>query len=169
MGITLRQSCERLSKRALMMNGRHAHARQMQRAKREQKRLRTCLCRVIRDIERKLVHQQTTAEDTRLRRLLEISKRSHAQQRHDKNRVYSVHAPEAECIARGKVHKPYESGVKAGVVSTGKESFVVGMKSFPGNPYDGHTLTASLEQVHKLTGIAPQEAYVDRGCVEDMG
>jgi hypothetical protein len=30
-------------------------------------------------------------------------------------------------IAKGKVHKLYESGVKAGVVSTGKESFVVGM------------------------------------------
>ncbi len=98
-----------------------------------------------------------------LKRLLEIAKRIHAQQRHDKNKVYRVHAPEVECIAKGKVHKPYEFGVKVGVVSTSKESFVVGMKSFPGNPYDGHTLTASLEQVHKLTGIAPKEASVDRG------
>ena len=145
------------------MNRRYAHARQMQRAKREQKRLRTYLGRVIRDIERKLGHQSTTVEDTRLKRLLEIAKRIHAQQRHDKNKVYSVHAPEVECIAKGKVHKPDEFGVKVGVVSTSKESFVVGMKSFPGNPYDGHTLTASLEQVHKLTGIAPKEAYVDRG------
>lgn len=165
MGIDLRQSYERVSKHALMMNGRYAHARQMRRAKREQKRLRTCLGRVIRDIERKVVSQQTQAgqEHPRLKRLLEIAKRIHAQQRHDKGKVYSVHAPEVECIAKGKAHKPYEFGVKVGVVSTSKESFVVGMQSLPGNPYDGHTLKASLQQVQKLTGIAPEEAYVDRG------
>lgn len=165
MGIDLRQSYERLSKRALMMNGRYAHARQMRRAKREQKRLRTFLGRVIRDIERKVASQPTEArqEHPGLKRLLEIAKRIHAQQRHDQGKVYSVHAPEVECIAKGKAHKPYEFGVKVGVVSTSKESFVVGMQSLPGNPYDGHTLKASLQQVQKLTGIAPKEAYVDRG------
>ncbi|BCT69125.1 IS5 family transposase [Nitrosospira sp. NRS527] len=164
-GIDLRQSYERVSKRALMMNGRYAHARQMRRAKREQKRLRTCLGRVIRDIERKVVLQQTEAgqEHAELKRLLEIAKRIHAQQRHDKGKVYSVHAPEVECIAKGKAHKPYEFGVKVGVVSTSKESFVVGMQALPGNPYDGHTLEASLQQVKRLTGIAPKEVYVDRG------
>ena len=53
--------------------------------------------------------------------------------------------------------------MKVGVVSTSKESFVVGMKSLPSNPYDGHTLQASLEQTQRLTGIVPKEAYVDRG------
>ena len=160
-GVELRQNYERLSKRALMMNGRYAHARQMQRARREQKRLRTYLGRVIRDMERKVGDVQ--AEHPKLHRLLEIAKRIHAQQRQDKGKVYSVHAPEVECIAKGKAHKPYEFGVKVGVVSTSKESFVVGMKSLPGNPYDGHTLQASLEQAQRLTGIAPKEAYVDRG------
>jgi len=77
--------------------------------------------------------------------------------------VYSVHAPEVECIAKGKAHKPYEFGVKVGVVSTSKENFVVGMKAFSGNPYDGHPLSASLEQVHKLTGIVAREVYVNWG------
>ena len=165
MGIGLRQSYERVSKRALMMNGRYAHARQMRRARREQKRLRTCLGRVIRDIERKVASQQIQAgqEHSRFKRLLEIANRIHAQQRHDKGKVYSVHAPEVECIAKGKAHKPYEFRVKVSVVSTSKESFVVGMRSLPGNPYDGHTLKASLQQVQKLTGTAPKEAYVDRG------
>ena len=160
LGICLRQSYKRLSKRALMMNGRYAHARQMQRAKREQKRLKTYLGRVIRDIERKLDQQ---AMHPRFKRLLEIANRIHVQQRNDKNKVYSVHAPEVECIAKGKAHKPYEFGVKVGVVSTSIDNFVVGMKAFPGNPYDGHTLSASLEQVHKLTGIVAKEVYVDRG------
>jgi len=147
--IVLRQSYDCLSRRALMMNGRYAHARQMQRAKREQKRLKTYLRRVIRDVERKLDQQAT---HPKLKRLLEIAKRIHAQQRNDKNKVYSVHALEVECIAKGKAHKPYEFGVKVGVVSTSKENFVVGMKAFPGNPY---------EWTHAF-GIAGAGSQIDR-------
>ncbi len=166
MGMDLRQSYERLSKLALAKNGRYAQARQMKRARREQKRLKTYLGCVIRDIERKLAARSAQAgpqEVARLCRLLLIARRIHTQQRHDTGKVYSVHAPEVECIAKGKAHKPYEFGVKVGVVSTSKESFVVGMKSLPGNPYDGHTLKESLEQAQRLTGVATREAYVDRG------
>ena len=165
MGIKLRQSYARLSKAVLARHGRYAHARQMQRARREQKRLKTYLGRVIRDIERKLAAAPAQTEQgyPRLKRLLELGLRIHAQQRHDKGKVYSVHAPEVECIAKGKAHKPYEFGVKVGVVSTSKESFVIGMQAFPGNPYDGHTLKASLVQTQRLTGIVPKEVYVDRG------
>jgi IS5 family transposase len=159
MGIPLRQSYERVSKLALAKNGRYAHARQMQRARREQRRLRTYLGRVIRDIERKLPEEHAA----KMNALLNIAKRILTQQRHDRGKVYSMHAPEVECIAKGKAHKPYEFGVKVGIVSTSKESFVVGMQSLPGNPYDGHTLSASLAQVERLTGVLPKEAYVDRG------
>lgn len=158
-GIPLRQSYERVSKLALAKNGRYAHARQLARAKREQRRLRTYLGRVIRDIERKLPQ----AHVAHMNKLLEIAKRILTQQQHDRNKVYSMHATETECIAKGKAHKKYEFGVKVGVVSTSRESFVVGVKSLPGNPYDGHTLQASLDQVERLTGRLPQEAYVDRG------
>ena len=158
-GITLRQSYERVSKLALAKNGRYAHARQLRRAKKEQRRLRTYLGRVIRDIERKLPEEHAT----KMNKLLEIARRILTQQRHDKGKVYSMHAPEVECIAKGKAHKPYEFGIKVGVVSTNKESFVIGMKSLPGNPYDGHTLKTSLAQVERLTGTLPREAYVDRG------
>lgn len=40
---------------------------------------------------------------------------------------------------------------------------IVGMQALPGNPYDGHTLTGQIEQVERLTGIAVERAYVDRG------
>ena len=165
MGIDLRQSYERVSKHTLMMNGRYAHARQMQRARREQKRLKTYLGRVMRDIERKVAAGpiQGEQEHSRLTRLLQIARRIHTQQRHDKGKVYSVHAPEVECIAKGKAHKPYEFGVKVGVVATSRESFVIGMQALPGNPYDGHTLKASLAQTQRLTGVILREAYVDRG------
>ena len=93
MGIELRQSYRRLSKVALAKHGRYAHARQRQRARREQKRLKTYLGRVIRDIERKAGagQEELKQKSARLASLLEIARRIHAQQRHDKGKVYSVH------------------------------------------------------------------------------
>ena len=126
-----------------------------------QKRLRTYLGRVIRDIERKLADQPQWSE--RFARLLPIAKHIHAQQRSDNNKLYSVHAPETECIAKGKAHKRYEFGVKVSIASTSSDNFVVGMTALPGRPYDGHTLRQAIEQVTALTGITPKEAYVDRG------
>ena len=100
-------------------------------------------------------------------RLLGISGRIHSQKRiraeGDAPKIYSVHAPEVSCIAKGKAHEQYEFGNKVSVASTSKESFVVGMKSLPGNPFDGHTLKAAIEQVTSLSGVMPKEAYVDRG------
>jgi len=157
--IELRQSYTRVGKWALAKQGRYANAQQMKRAKREQRKLRTYLGRVIRDIERKADATQLA----QLARLLELAKRIHQQQRGDHGKVYSVQVPEVECIAKGKAHKRYEFGVKVGIVTTSKESFVIGLQALPGNPYDGHTLKGSLEQVVRITGHLPTEAYVDRG------
>ena len=81
----------------------------------------------------------------------------------DPPKLYSVHVPEAERIAKGKAHKHYEFGVKVGIVSTNKESFVIGAKALPGNPYDGHTLKACIEQAERVSGVKSKEAYTDRG------
>jgi len=76
---------------------------------------------------------------------------------------YSFHAPEVECISIGKVHKKYEFGVKVGITVTHKSNFVLGARSFPGNPYDGHTLESCLEQAEILSGTRAKEAFVDLG------
>lgn len=165
LGVTLRQSYERVGKAAFVRSQRYAHARQINRAKAQNRKLRTYLGRIIRDIERKTQSADTRTE--RMDKLLEIAKRIHGQPRKrsegDPPKLYSVHAPEVECIAKGKVHKQYEFGVKVGIVSTSKESFVIGAKSLPGNPYDGHTLEACIAQAQRVSGIQPKEAYTDRG------
>ncbi len=92
-----------------------------------------------------------------------MAKRLLKQKRTDKNNIYSVHAPETECIAKGKAHKRYEFGVKVSIATTNDSGCVVGMRSYPGNPYDGHTLEDQLEQVEILSDIKPTHAYVDRG------
>ena len=156
--IKLRQSFPRLGKKALAQQGRYSHARQMKRAAKETRRLKTYLGRVMRDIARK-----TPKPDAELARLLALAERIHTQQRHDKQKVYSVHEPEVECIAKGKVHKKYEFGNKVGVVTTSKDNWIVGVEAYHGNPYDGHTLKGAIEQVKRLTGWTPKEAFCDMG------
>jgi IS5 family transposase len=88
---------------------------------------------------------------------------SNAYQRHDKNKVYSVHEPEVECIAKGKAGKPYEFGNKVSVAVTSRGGWLVGARSFTGNPYDGHTLAAQINQVGNMIGDRVAEAHVDMG------
>lgn len=160
-GVELRQSYRRLSKHALFMQNRYRHARQLKRARRTLKKLKVYLGRVVRDIERKIVGDSKLQEGFRSR--LELAHRLLVQQRTDKNKLYSLHAPEVECIAKGKAHKKYEFGCKVGVAVTSKDNFVVGAQAFHGNPYDGHTLKASVEQAERLAGFTANEIFVDLG------
>ena len=68
-----------------------------------------------------------------------------------------------ECISKGKARTPYEFGVKVSIATTLKEGLVVGMRSMPGNPYDGHTLAETIEQVGILADRAPMTVIVDKG------
>lgn len=85
------------------------------------------------------------------------------QQTKDKNKLYALHAPEVECIAKGKAKIPYEFGVKVSIVTTLKERLVVGARSMPSNPCDGHTLHEALEQAEIPPDIKPEMVFVDRG------
>jgi IS5 family transposase len=139
-GIALRQSYERLGQSALIMQGRYSHARQMKRSRREQKKLRIYLGRVIRDIRRKC-----SEPDENLATMLERSQRIFTQNRNNKNKLYSLQSPEVECISKGKVHKKYEFGGKVSLVSTSRDNWIVGVQAVHGNPYDGHTLKEALD------------------------
>ena len=160
-GVPLRQSYCRLGVQALMKAGRYLHARQGKRAKREIKRLKTYLGRVYRDIVRKIEIRPEIKPVFESE--LGLASRLLSQERHDKNKLYSLHAPEVECIAKGKAHKKYEFGVKVSVATTNRDNFVVGMLAEHGNPYDGHTLSRALDQVRKITGEAVKRCFVDRG------
>src|SRR5437868_14495982 len=161
-GSELRQSYRRVGKRALQKQGRYAQAQQLKRAGKETRKVRTYLGRVIRDIQRKAATSAPEL-DQQLAQYLERASRIYQQQRADKHKLYSMQAPEVECIAKGKEHKKYEFGCKVSVVTTSKRGWVVGFEALHGNPYDGHTLKAAHAQVAKLTGVTPQEIFVDKG------
>lgn len=156
--VKLRQSYARLGKSAMMRQGRYAVARQGKRAQQQTRKLRTYLGRVIRDIERKL---QPLPD--RLSELMEVAKRIHQQQPKDTGKLYSVYAPETECIAKGKAHRRYEFGCKVVMVTTNQSNWIVGIKAVHGNPYDGATLRDALIQTEQLTRVVPRQAFVDKG------
>jgi transposase, IS5 family len=161
-GITLRQSYARVGKAAEAQAGRYAHAKQYRRMQREIRKLRTWLGRVIRDVQRKAEAAGSEISGA-LKTKLELAQRLHQQRRDSKNKLYALHAPEVECIAKGKARTPYEFGVKVSMAVTANEGLVVGMRSMPGNPYDGHTVDSQLEQVGILTGHTPKIVLADRG------
>jgi transposase, IS5 family len=158
-GVRLRQSYVRVGRRAIVKQSLYAAAKQHNRARKQTKQLRTYLGRVIRDIERKLVEIPEG-----MRTLLENAKRIQQQQQKDSNKCYSIHAPEVECIGKGKAHKKYEFGCKVALATTATSNWIVAIAACHGNPYDGATLTATLMQVQRVTGVEVEEAVVDRGC-----
>jgi IS5 family transposase len=133
------------------------------------KRQRTILGIVIRDVRRRLLVTAAAGNASALASLnmwLERAERIRTQQRQGKSKLYALHAPEVECIAKGKARKPYEFGVKVSVAITHKQGLVVGARSFPGNPWDGHTLAEQIEQSTILLediGVKPRQVVVDLG------
>lgn len=156
--IPLRQSYVRVGKRASIQAGRYAHAKQFRRMNRELRRLRTFVGRMIRDIRRKMRNK-----DAMLESLLTKAERIRTQQRQDKNKLYSLHEPEVQCISKGKAHKRYEFGQKISVATTNRSNWFVAAELCEDNPYDGHTLAATLRASESNTGVAVRGAYVDKG------
>jgi transposase, IS5 family len=165
-GVVLRQSYERVGKRALIAHQRYAHAKQFKRAKRALKSLRTYLGRVMRDIKRKIRGDE--AKEGLFRRMLFLAERVSAQRQNQRGKkVYSLHAPEVECIGKGKPHRPYEFGVKVSIATPISRSkggqFIAHVKALPGNPYDGHTLASVIPEIEAQTGANLLRLVSDRG------
>jgi IS5 family transposase len=165
-GVGLRQSYARVGKIALIEHQRYAHAKQFKRARRRLKKLRTYLGRVMRDIGRKIKGNDVLR--TKFARLLSLAARVHEQQQHQRGRkVYSLHAPEVECIGKGKPHRPYEFGVKVSVATTLTHAkggqFVAHVQALPGNPYDGHTLATVIPNMQAMLGNTLERILADKG------
>jgi len=100
--------------------------------------------------------------DEQLQNLLDVGTKIFHQKKKDKNKTYSVHAPEVECISKGKAHKRYEFGCKVSVAATSRGGWFVGAMAVHGSPYDGHTLAGALSQIERIAQ-RPQHVFVDRG------
>src|SRR5256884_1327177 len=167
LGVELRQSYTRVGKFALIRHQRYAHAKQFKRANRALKTLKTYLGRVIRGIDRKIADHLWLKEMV-FKNILSLARRVRDQKPRQRGpKVYSLHAPEVECIGKGKAHEPYEFGVKVSVATTLKHSkggqFVAHVQALPGNPYDGHTLAEVIPAIEKLVGTMIERLHLDAG------
>jgi IS5 family transposase len=162
-GIAYRQSYRRVTKHLLLQIGRHLHAKQMKRAKKKIKRLKTILSRVYRDIRRKL---QDKKELINLFHplLIKTDKLLYADPK-SSQKIYSIHESEVQCISKGKARVRYEFGCKVSLVITHKQGLVLSSQALSGHPYDGHTLKASIIDAEQRSGHKIKRATVDKGYV----
>jgi transposase, IS5 family len=129
-GVKLRQSYARVGKFALIKHQRYAHAKHY-------------LGRVIRDISRK-IEGNGWLEQMVFGRILPLARQVREQtQRQRGPKVYSLHAPEVECIGKGKAHRPYEFGVKVSVATT------------------GHALATVIPEIEALVGNTIERILAD--------
>ena len=168
-GVRVRQSYLRVSAHARREAARLIHGRGHKQAMAHLRFIRIRLGRLIRDITAK-TKPEDRGPGTRLATVLERATTIHAQafgKKPEGGKLYAFHAPEVECIAKGKARVRYEFGVKASFAVTNARcpggQFVLGAQVRPGLAYDGHTLKDQLAQVTRITGAQVQRAYVDRG------
>jgi IS5 family transposase len=177
-GIACKQTYAKEGKTLRRKAGGYAHAKQFKRLRKTVKRQHTILGVIMREVRRKLDAGQVAVAASGapanepdspkalsdLAMWLQRAECIRTQQRNSKSKLYGLHAPEVECISKGKARNPYEFGVKVSLVVTHKQGLMVGAPSLPGNPYDGHVLSAQLEQKSNLLqdfGRSPKQVIVD--------
>lgn len=160
-GLKLRQTYARIGKHAAFNAGRYAHAKQFKRMRKEVKKLKNYLGRTVRDIERQI--KDSLDFQTAFTELLSKSKRLLSQDKKSKNKLYSLHAPEAYCISKGKAGKPYEYGCKVSLILTHKQGLALSSQALHENQFDGHTLGSSLKKAEENSRVLIDQAFVDKG------
>jgi IS5 family transposase len=121
---------------------------------------------VIRDIRRKIAGDERLKE--RFATLLALAHRVRFQDHRQRgHKVYALHAPEVECIGKGKARAPYEFGCKVSIATPATKpkggQFVLHAKALHGNPFDGHTLGPVIADLEQLTGVETRRIHVDKG------
>lgn len=134
--VDLRQTYARLAPRLALQVGRHVHAKQFRRMRKALKRLKGYTGRVMRDLRRHLQDiREGSLRDRIIAKLALVLQLLHQEPTGSDN-IYALHEPEVDCISKSKARVRYEFGCRVSVAITLDESFVVGMCSFAGKPYD---------------------------------
>jgi len=158
-GVQLRQTYTRELKQLMIDQRFHSHPKRKKKAKAAARRIKVISGKVYRDLDRKLDDHQKLYYS----RIFKVFDKILAQQKEDKDKIYSIHQPHVKCIAKGKEAKKFEFGNKSSIVKTKKSGIIIGAMAFSENIYDGDTLSPQLKQVEVLTGKMPKYGIVDRG------
>jgi transposase, IS5 family len=168
-GLKLKQNYRFIAKALAVKASGYAHARQMNRLKKAKSTMRKLMFKLKSRIENALARSGKTIEEMsdHLNERLIRSAKILFQKKTDKDQLLVWHAPEVECIAKGKARSPYEFGCKVSLainVNPGKAGhFILSSRVLHGKPYDGHTLNSTIKNVEEITGATISKAYVDEG------
>lgn len=155
--IELRQTYVRVIKKLSLDQRFRNHPKNKSKANKADRKIKTIAGRLVRELDRKL-----SAEHP-FRLELKLFEKVLAQQKKDKQKVYSLHEPHVQCMSKGKEHKKYEFGSKVSIMTTKNSGVIIGALNIEKNDYDGHTLQPAIEQQQRLTGIQLKDNFVDRG------
>ena len=155
LGLPLRQSYTFVLKDIYRDQRFRNHPRNRKKALKADRRLRTIAGRPVRELKRNLKGNHDYDK------LIKLFETVLSQRRNSRNKIYSIHEPEVQCVSKGKEHKKYEFGNKVSIIRSAT-GIILGAMSFR-NEYDGHTIESSLEQVERLTGRKIKVLAGDRG------
>jgi IS5 family transposase len=162
-GVIQRQTYKRVAKQHLRDAYFGHHPKRKKKATMARKKLRTIGNRVVRELERKLPEERLKEYESEFIKYKKVL----SQERHTKDKIYSLHEPQTACIAKGKAHKSYEFGTKVAVTRGRKTGIITSIKRFSGNPHDSKTLEEALTQSQRVReqigGTRPTIASTDRG------
>jgi IS5 family transposase len=160
-GISQRQRFTRQSKQLVRDTYNGNHPKRAKNAKKAKKRLKTIANKLLRELDSKM----TASQKALYEKDIALYKRAVNQQKKDKDKVYSLHKPFTKCIAKGKVHKPYEFGNKVGLITGGSKGrkIILAVQAFLENPFDGHTIEPLLHQMKNNNIQLPKDLAYDRG------
>jgi len=156
-GVELRQKYTRVVKKLSLDQRFRHHPKNKSKARKADRKIKTIAGRLVRELDRLLAAGHVFRID------LELFKKVLAQQKYDKQKIYSLHEPHVQCIGKGKEHKKYEFGSKVSIMTTKNSGVIIGALNIEKNDYDAHTLEPAIAQQQKLTGIILKDNYVDRG------
>ena len=157
--IEIRQNYKRTIQKLSYQQRFKKSKKQIHLARKAGRRIKTISGRLVRELLRKL----TPSQLEKYLYQLELFNKVLHQKREDKNKVYSLHEPQTECISKGKAHKKYEFGNKVSIIIGKETGIVLGALSLEKNDYDGHTLPGALKQFKEINGYEPKRTIVDLG------
>ena len=159
-GIKLRQSYQYIVKKLMYTQRYIGHPQLGKQGKKAIKKLKTIAGRQVRNLNRELTK---IGKQALYAPIIATMEQIVSQEKHSKDKVYSLHEPRVSCIAKGKKGKRYEFGSKVSIASLPGSQVIVGITNYTGNPHDSQTIAPTLDQAKKLTGKRFKTVLVDRG------
>lgn len=157
--IKLHQSFKFLSKTMRLKLRFSHHPKKKKEARHALKKLRSFGFKLIGQLQKTMNEEQNKIYSEKFI----LFKRVLQQQKHQSNKIYSLHEPDVYCMAKGKESKTYEFGCKASIALTRSTGIIVGATTFEKNTNDLYTLEKTLEQIKYTTDKLPEELICDRG------